>query len=73
MQYDAHKLGQLIAEERRKRGMSQENLSAFAGLARSHLAKIEGGGVDIKLKTLWRICEVLEINPSSLVARAEEG
>jgi len=71
MPYEPRIMGRLIAEERRRKGMSQENLSAFAGLSRSHLAMIESGDISAKAETLWRIADALGIRLSELFAKAE--
>lgn len=65
------KLGKVIAEERLSRNMSQESLSAFAGMARSHLAMIEAGKTSPTVETLWRIAEALEVKLSELMRRCE--
>ena len=52
--------------------MTQELLSGFAGIARSHLSMIENGTKQANMETLWRIAQALEIPPSQLVAAIEE-
>ncbi|MBQ7230343.1 MAG: helix-turn-helix transcriptional regulator [Oscillospiraceae bacterium] len=52
--------------------MTQELLSGFAGIARSHLSMIENGSKQANMDTLWRIAQALEITPSQLVAAIEE-
>ena len=65
-------LGREIAGARVKKGMSQESLSAFAGMSRSHLAMIECGRVKPTVETLWRITDALEIELSSLIKKCEK-
>ena len=72
MPYDSRVTGRVIARLRRNKGISQENLSAFAGVARSHLAMIETGAVRANVDTLWRISEALGIRLSELIRLAEE-
>lgn len=43
MQFNNQIIGSVIKELRNKKGMTQELLSGFAGIARSHLSMIESG------------------------------
>ena len=52
--------------------MTQELLSGFAGIARTHLSMIENGTKQANLETLWRIAQALEIKPSQLIAAIED-
>lgn len=65
--------GQVIRALRQKRSMSQEVLSGFAGIARSHLAMIERGTKSPSVDTLWRIAEALDMPLSSLMLLIEEA
>ena len=51
--------------------MTQEMLSGFAGIARTHLTMIENGQKQASLETLWRLAEALGLRPSQLVAKIE--
>lgn len=72
MPYNSGVTGRILARLRRGRGMTQENLSAFAGVSRSHLAMIEAGTVKANVDTLWRLCEALGIKLSELIRMVEE-
>jgi len=72
MPYNSGITGKVIARLRRQRKMSQEDLSAFAGVARSHLAMIETGKTSANVDTLWRISEALGIRLSELIRLVEE-
>lgn len=72
MPYNSGITGSIIARLRRERKMSQEDLSAFAGIARSHLAMIETGKTKANVDTLWRISEALEIKLSELIRMVEK-
>jgi transcriptional regulator with XRE-family HTH domain len=52
--------------------MSQEVLSGFAQIARSHLAMIETGDKIPNLITIWRIAVALEMRPYELIKMIEE-
>jgi len=71
MQFDNNAVGQVIRRHRIQKGLTQEVLSGFAAIARSHLSMIETGRKQPNLETIWRIAEVLEIKPSELVAEIE--
>lgn len=71
MQFDNNAVGQVIRRHRIQKGLTQEVLSGFAAIARSHLSMIETGRKQPNLETIWRIAEVLEIKPSELVAEVE--
>ena len=58
---DAKLVGEVLAELRRKKGVSQEVLSGLAGIGRTHLSAIERGARKPTLETFYRICCALEI------------
>ena len=72
MHYESRVTGQVIRELRVRRGISQEALSGFAGIARSHLTMIESGAKNPNVDTLWRIAEALDMPLSALIRRVEE-
>lgn len=72
MDYDNRITGQLIGMLRARKGMSQEQLSGLAGMARSHLAMIESGAKNPNVDTLWRIAGALGLPLSELVRRVED-
>jgi transcriptional regulator with XRE-family HTH domain len=57
---------------REQKGFTQEVLSGLAGISRSHLTLIENGHKTLRLSTLWRIADALQIAPSAILAMAEE-
>ena len=62
----------MIRKMRTQKHMTQELLSGFAGIARSHLSMIENGTKQANVDTLWRIAQALDIKPSQLVAAIED-
>ena len=72
MQYHKQAVGIVIRRLREEKGMTQELLSGFAGIARSHLSMIETGNKNLNFETLWRIANALEIKPSVLVSEIEK-
>ena len=72
MQFDNSAVGKAIRDLRKEKGISQDVLSGFAGIARTHLTMIESGTKQANFETLWKIALALDIRPSELVARIEE-
>ena len=72
MYYDQIVAGRVIRRMRTQKHMTQELLSGFAGIARSHLSMIENGTKQANVETLWRIAQALEIKPSQLLAAIED-
>lgn len=71
MQFDTVIVGQVVKRLRTEKGMTQEVLSGFAGVARTHLTMIENGSKQANFETLWRIALALDMKPSELVAIIE--
>ena len=71
MQFDNSAVGKAIRDLRKEKGISQDVLSGFAGIARTHLTMIENGTKQANFETLWKIALALDIRPSELVARIE--
>ena len=72
MQFDNFAVGKAIRDLRKEKGISQDVLSGFAGIARTHLTMIANGTKQANFETLWKIALALDIRPSELVARIEE-
>lgn len=64
--------GKVIRELRNNKKLTQEVLSGFAGIARSHLAMIESGTKQPNFETVWAIANALELHPYELVKRIEQ-
>ena len=58
---------------RNEKGISQDVLSGFAGIARTHLTMIENGQKSANFETLCKIAEALELKPSELVQIIERN
>jgi len=66
-------VGREIQRLRNKKGISQEVLSGFAGIARTHLTMIENGTKKPNLETIFKISEALKMKPSELIREIEEA
>lgn len=64
-------VGEVIADFRKKKQLSQEVLSGLADIGRTHLSAIERGERKPTLETLYRISCSLDIKMSTIVAEIE--
>lgn len=69
---DAVLVGKVIQRFREEKGLSQEVLSGFADIGRTHLSAIERGTRKPTLETFFKIAEALEVRPCVLLAAIEE-
>lgn len=60
-------VGQRIAEERKKQGLTQEGLAGLTDMDRSFLSEIENGHKNFSITTLIRISEALKVDASFLL------
>ena len=69
---DSQTVGKVIAEFRKQKGISQEVLSGFADIGRSHLSAIERGERKPTLETFYKICLALDVKMSTVIIKLEE-
>ncbi len=69
---DSIKVGKVIADFRKQKGVSQEVLSGLADIGRSHLSAIERGERKPTLETLYRICVALDVKMSDVIKELEK-
>jgi transcriptional regulator with XRE-family HTH domain len=60
------KLGRRVRELRKGKGWSQERLAREGGLGRSFTGAIERGEKDIRIRTLCKLADILEVSLSQL-------
>lgn len=60
------KLGLNIAYYRKDRGYTQMQLAELLDIDRSHMSAIELATVGVSLDVIFRLCEVLKLNPREL-------
>ena len=65
-------VGQVVAEFRKKKGISQEVLSGFADIGRTHLSANERGKRKPTLETLYRISKAQEVKMSDIITEIEK-
>ena len=69
---DAVVVGRVLQRFREKKKQSQELVSGFAGIGRTHLSAIERGERKPTLDTFFKIADALEVKPSVIMAAIEE-
>lgn len=69
---DSAVVGKVIQRLREQKGLSQEVLSGFAGIGRTHLSAIERGVRKPTLDTFFKISDALEIRASEIMREIEE-
>mgnify|MGYP003317751012 CR=1 FL=1 len=60
------KLGLNIAYYRKDRGYTQIQLAEKIGIDRSHMSAIELATAGASLDVIFKICDILEVNPKDL-------
>ena len=68
---DAKVVGHVIRKFREKKKLSQELVSGFAGIGRTHLSAIERGERKPTLETFFKICDAMDTKPSTLMTDSE--
>jgi transcriptional regulator with XRE-family HTH domain len=69
---DAIVVGQVLQRFREQKKQSQELVSGFAGIGRTHLSAIERGERKPTLDTFFKIADALGVKPSVIIAAIEE-
>ncbi len=69
---DSRIVGEVIADFRKKKGISQEVLSGLADIGRTHLSAIERGERKPTLETLYRISAAMDIKMSDIIIEIEK-
>ena len=69
---DAIIVGQVLQKFREQKKQSQELVSGFAGIGRTHLSAIERGERKPTLDTFFKIADALGVKPSVIIAAIED-
>ncbi len=69
---NAEIVGRVIQSYREKKHVSQEVLSSFADIGRTHLSAIERGQRKPTLETFFRISDALDVKASDLMRAIEQ-
>jgi transcriptional regulator with XRE-family HTH domain len=65
-------VGKVIRGARKRQGLSQEALALDAGVERNYVSLIERGCNSASVRILFKLCAVLDLPPSALLAQAEK-
>ena len=60
-------MGARIIFFRNLKGYNQQELSMLIGVTRQYLSRLEHGRCSCSMETMYRIAEVLEVDPAELV------
>ena len=60
-------IGKKIAEHRKKKGITQEDLAGLTEMDRSYLSEIENGHKSLSVISLLKIADALKVKPSKLL------
>lgn len=64
-------LGQIIAAERKRLGLTQEGLAGACGIHTTYVSQLERGLKSPTVRVLRQIAEALNLSVSDLLARAD--
>ncbi|MBE7059549.1 MAG: helix-turn-helix transcriptional regulator [Ruminococcaceae bacterium] len=64
-------VGEVLMEFRKRQGLSQEVVSGFAEIGRTHLSAIERGERKPTLETFYRICCAMNVKMSDVTKEIE--
>lgn len=64
--------GKALREVRVERGLSQEEAALACKIDRAYFGQLERATKSPTLKTIWRIADSFELQPSDLLSRAEK-
>lgn len=70
--FDLKSIGNKLYEFRKKKGLTQIEVSELAGISDRTYADIERGNVNMRIETLNLICQVLEITPNDVLTEKEK-
>jgi len=65
-------LGEALRAARMERRLSQEKLALEAGVERNYVSLIELGRSSPSVGMLFKLCKVLDVPPSALLAQVEQ-
>lgn len=63
--------GSALRKLRNQRALSQEALAFEAELARNYISQLELGSKSPSLRTIFKLCKVLEASPAAMIADVE--
>lgn len=70
---DSKKIGKKMRELREARGMTTTEMARRLELSQAQVSRLENGVQGFRSATLGRICDVLDVEPITLLATSKEG
>jgi transcriptional regulator with XRE-family HTH domain len=64
------RFGDSLREERKEKGISQEQLALLAEVNRTYVGGVERGEENISLLTIQKLATILRLKPSALLSKA---
>ena len=64
--------GETVREQRKARGLSQEDFGELAGVHRTYVGMVERGEKNITLSNIVKVSHALGLAPSEILRLAEE-
>lgn len=71
--FDFRKIGNKLLAIRKKAGMTQSEVAEAANLSDRTYADIERGTVNMRIETILKICEALQITPDVILTEDNPG
>jgi transcriptional regulator with XRE-family HTH domain len=65
--------GKTLKSNRYRSNLSQEELGLKSGLSRPYISELEMGKKDPSLFTIFKLADVLEVNPSFFINEVEQA
>lgn len=62
MEFDRRKIGERISKQRRKLGLTQQNIYDEIDISQNHYSRIENGHVGISIDKLIQLSDILNIS-----------
>ena len=66
---ERQRIGMRVAEERRKRGITQQQLADMTGMKQANIARIEAGRYSVRFDTLQAIAEAMDMKVDLITGR----
>lgn len=68
MKYERYKVGPVIRDIRRKKGLLLEDVAARMGISVSTLGQVEQGGRNLSMKNLYMLMEIYGTDANTILA-----
>lgn len=68
MEYEGYRVGPVIRDIRKEKGLLIEEVAARAGISVSTLGQVEQGGRNLSMKNLYRLMDIYETDANTLLA-----